>query len=748
MKLTQMLLEWALTSALLILVVIVLRALLGKRVSAGLRYALWAVVLVRLLVPVQLFTAPVAGMWTMAEPGGETGMTDAPFAPAAEALPDLTASAGAPEAVSVFSAPSAAPVSPAAPDLNALSGALGWIWLGGAAVMALVLVASNLQFSRRLRRMRIPLEGTACPLPVYRAAGLPSPCLFGLARPAVYVTPDAAADPQMLRHVLTHEYTHYRHGDHIWNILRSLALAVHWWNPLVWLAVALSCRDCELACDEGALRRLGDGERIAYGRTLLTLLTEKPRPASLLRCATTMTGGQKNVFDRVTRIARAPKRWLWAAVVLVLTAALACACSFASTEEAAPEPDLDDSSLSMEQQEDSPSFDAQEDDDSNSSASAADDQRQPDLNRNGVPEDLRVVPSDDGSEQRLEVWENEELLWSEAWTSSAHGGWASLFLCTLDGEDYLLRYTPTMYGGICDYTYTLFTLSADGEPQTAQENHIEADTNIGSPVYTGQYDPEAFAAFLDEINGLLSHSVQLLNTDPALSATFEREGRLYDSLWWLDQYEAFTRDPSKSLLENLRDFQTAMDSANGFQPSGSPVSEETWVQLQALFADGQFWYTQALTSEFRTPEEVDLRELFYRGIPGVDNTLQADERAYLEDIWSYEFQLDIVRLPADQMDAVLQAYLGVSLADTRGNGLDTLTYWAEADCYYLSRGDTNAIQVLPYSAYVQEDGTIRLAYDRSSFGAEPAEESSWVVTLQPTGSGYQIVSNQPAETAE
>ena len=69
--------------------------------------------------------------------------------------------------------------------------------------------------------------------------------------------------------MLTHELTHYRHLDHLWSVLRGVALAVHWWNPLVWLAAACSRRDGELACDEGALRRLGDNERIPYGEALL-----------------------------------------------------------------------------------------------------------------------------------------------------------------------------------------------------------------------------------------------------------------------------------------------------------------------------------------------------------------------------------------------------------------------------------------------------------------------------------------------
>ena len=76
MKLTQTLLEWVLTSAFLILAVAALRALLGRRVSAGLRYALWAVVLVRLLVPVQLFTTPVSGTSVLRETGVEQWVTD------------------------------------------------------------------------------------------------------------------------------------------------------------------------------------------------------------------------------------------------------------------------------------------------------------------------------------------------------------------------------------------------------------------------------------------------------------------------------------------------------------------------------------------------------------------------------------------------------------------------------------------------------------------------------------------------
>ncbi len=693
---TMMLLEWVVTSAFLILTVLALRWVFGRRVSARLRYALWAVVLVRLLVPVQLFNFPLAGTLVTVEKRVEHQTVDLPNDPSAlavsaTALPEKGAEPGSVPAFPDAPALPAAPDPPAAPDFTKTPGWLGWVWLGGSAVMALVLAASNLRFARRLRRCRIPVEGTDCPLRVYAAVGLPSPCLFGLVRPSAYVTPETAADPAMLRHVTAHEYTHFRQGDHVWSFLRCAALVVHWWNPLVWLAVALSRRDGELACDEGALKRLGDGERAAYGNTLLALVTAKPGPGELLCFATTMAGDKKSLKERVSRIARAPKRWLWAAVVVVLVTALACTCAFGQAAEPENAPDaepsesggvsdpgdlLADLSFTLDENGNvsiqgtvdgltleegtywqptgapantltmryapftngiegiiyayweggsraevtintsmmaaaSSQFNtgywvftvdlgsgavvsmegiapqkspvdagtrfypssisdgeavraariaaklltAAEDYYRN--LSAVDALPQTDLNRNGVPETLRV--SGTSEKILLEVWENGEPIFSEE-AYHAHAGYNALFLCTLDGEDYLLRYNPYMAQGWCDYSYKLFTLSEDGNEQTLQENHLEFCINIGSPIYDGSFDPEKIAAFVDEVNGLLAHSVQLINSDADLLATFQDAGQLTDDLWWLDSWEpVVTRDPSKPLLENLRDYQASME---------------------------------------------------------------------------------------------------------------------------------------------------------------------------------------------
>lgn len=125
--------------------------------------------------------------------------------------------------------------------------------------MALWLIATNLAFRARLAKRARRIEYPGCKLPLYITEAVETPCLFGVLRPAIYLTHEAASEPVTLAHSVEHELTHYRHGDHIWALLRCLCLVLHWYNPLVWLAAALSRRDAELACDEATIRRPGRG---------------------------------------------------------------------------------------------------------------------------------------------------------------------------------------------------------------------------------------------------------------------------------------------------------------------------------------------------------------------------------------------------------------------------------------------------------------------------------------------------------
>lgn len=215
-----------------------------------------------------------------------------------------------------------------------------------------------------------------------------------------------------------------------------------------------------------------------------------------------------------------------------------------------------------------------------------------------------------GSGQRLDVREGGEVIYSEE-GHYAHVGYNSLFLCDLDGGDYLLRYHPTMYQGYCTYNYQLFTLE-NGEETVVKEGEVEFDDNF-APMMHQSFDPEAINAFMEEVNGLLSRSVQLLNTDDYLADTFEKEGRLYDSLWWLDTWEpTFVRDGSKSLLENLRDYQAAMEKEQYAEtPQVFPVDElGKDIQLRYQDKTARFespgWDYNFQPAEYVEPTVVDL----------------------------------------------------------------------------------------------------------------------------------------------
>ena len=336
-----------LTSSVLILALVLLRFLFRRTVSRRVQYALWGLVLLRLLIPVSL-PAMKYSVLTAAEPVRDTAVWEAAsqvsglhvprmsYTRAYEQVAQEARKAG--EDLSAFSdseLDSRAYAHMASP--LTLRDALHLIWYVGMGFTALLLLLVNLRFARRLRRTRVPLEGTGSKYPVYLCDDIPSPCLFGLCKPAIYVTSPAARDPNTLRYVLAHEETHARHLDPLWSLLRSLCLAVWWFDPLVWLAAHLSRLDGELACDEGALARLGENERIPYGETLLRLIP-LGRGGSPMLTATTMTAGKRQMKDRIRRIAEHRRPLLLALVAVLVLAAAVCACTFTGAKENGDQP--------------------------------------------------------------------------------------------------------------------------------------------------------------------------------------------------------------------------------------------------------------------------------------------------------------------------------------------------------------------------------------------------------------------------
>ncbi len=262
-------LNMSLTASAVILAVLLLRLALG-RAPRIFSYALWAVVLFRLLCPFS-FTSGVSLLGFWQEKSDDYGRmnyiseTAVYSSPAPEMTPvsyDGDASS-APEPDLQMRLPLSDP--PAAPPRTFP------LWLrAGARVWALgvlLLLACGLVSCERLRRRlknAVPLGGG-----LWQTGGFGTPFVFGLIRPKIYIP--AGVDMEHTDYIILHERIHIRRGDHIFRLLACLALCLHWFNPLVWLACALSGRDMEMSCDEAVLQRAGTGVKKAYSASLLAL---------------------------------------------------------------------------------------------------------------------------------------------------------------------------------------------------------------------------------------------------------------------------------------------------------------------------------------------------------------------------------------------------------------------------------------------------------------------------------------------
>ncbi len=329
------------TSSVLIPVILLLRFLFRRSVSRRVQYALWLMVLLRLLIPVNL---PAMGLsiLTAAEPVRD-GLTAAakrqvylePYASyPVEAYTREELPAPRPGAILTEGEGSYGVVDEAGENVvfyhrraSQILPILRLVWFCGMGIMALLFLAANLRFAGKLRRTRVSLGEAVSRYPVYLCDDIPSPCLFGLWKPAIYVTSRAAKDPETLGHVIAHEETHARHLDPLWSLLRSLCLVIWWFDPLVWLAAHFSRVDCELACDEGVLSRLDQQERISYGETLLKLIP-LGRGGNLMLSATTMTAGKRQMKDRIRRIAEHRKPLLIALGAVLVLALILCIVTF------------------------------------------------------------------------------------------------------------------------------------------------------------------------------------------------------------------------------------------------------------------------------------------------------------------------------------------------------------------------------------------------------------------------------------
>lgn len=186
-----------------------------------------------------------------------------------------------------------------------------YVWLAGVLVMAV----HSLRGWRRLRRKLVgalPLRDN-----IYLCDYIGTPFVLGLIRPRIYLPSDLSEGEQP--YVILHEQHHIRRGDYLLRALAFLALCVHWFNPLVWAAFALSGRDMEMSCDEAVIRELGDSVRADYAASLLQFTVGRRAFA-----VGPIGFGETDVKKRIRRLAdkRKPAIGIAAGALIVAAASL------------------------------------------------------------------------------------------------------------------------------------------------------------------------------------------------------------------------------------------------------------------------------------------------------------------------------------------------------------------------------------------------------------------------------------------
>ena len=184
---------------------------------------------------------------------------------------------------------------------------LSVIWIVGVAVLLLYAAVSYWRLRHKVREAVILREN------IYQSESIASPFVLGIMRPKIYLPYNM--DGQDLNHVVAHEQAHIRRRDHWWKPLGFLLLTIHWFNPLMWLAYVLLCRDIELACDEKVIKELGNEQRADYTQALVACSVNRRMIA-----ACPLAFGEVGVKDRVKSVMNYKKPAFW----IVLLAVIAC----------------------------------------------------------------------------------------------------------------------------------------------------------------------------------------------------------------------------------------------------------------------------------------------------------------------------------------------------------------------------------------------------------------------------------------
>ncbi len=299
------LLNLSISASWLVLAVLVLR-LISKRSPKWMNVLLWGIVALRLTLPFSIESA--LSLIPSAETVSPAAVQFAP-APTITSGVSVIDNAVNPSLSEHFAAVPTASVNP----LYVWTEIAGWVWLIGLGAMLLYALVSYLRLRRRVS-VSLPIQEN-----IYLCDAISSPFILGFVKPHIYLP--SGLDEVQRQNVLAHEQAHLARRDHWWKPLGFVLLAVYWFNPVLWLAYTLLCRDIELACDERVIRTMDESAVKTYSTVLLAC--SMPRKA-VITCP--LAFGEVGVKERVRNALhyKKPAFWVVAASVAVCVVMAVC----------------------------------------------------------------------------------------------------------------------------------------------------------------------------------------------------------------------------------------------------------------------------------------------------------------------------------------------------------------------------------------------------------------------------------------
>lgn len=269
-------------------------------------YALWGIVLVRLLIPISI-PSPVSVV---------------PETPSVEqyqinqALPELEFETPSDRQENIQSIQNADQNNGVVVQVSRSIEPVYYltiIWLAGIAVMTFYSILSYLHIRKKVQ-ISVPLRDN-----IYIADDIQSPFVIGLIRPKIYLPCNLREQEQ--EYIILHEQHHIRRFDHWFKALAFFALTIHWFNPLVWVAFVLSAKNMEMSCDEAVIHKAGEGIRAEYSASLLTLATGKRIIAGTL-----LAFGEGDTKGRIRNLAKWKRPAFWVILIAVILCIVLAVC--------------------------------------------------------------------------------------------------------------------------------------------------------------------------------------------------------------------------------------------------------------------------------------------------------------------------------------------------------------------------------------------------------------------------------------